>query len=223
MKMKKLPLALTAVTALSGSALAADLPARIYTKAPPPAIVAPNWTGFYVFGGGGSGIWNADSNVNDTVLGDFTRDEHMGGHGLFGTVGAGYDWRVDRSWVAGIFADAMFGSLSGSISDPIFRDQGAEKLRTTWAAGVFADGMFGSLKGSLSDQDFGVEGAEKLRTTWGAGARVGFPRGRSARSPRHPYRSQSHRVGPAFTCSAAAAMAFGVRRAKSYPSWTAPL
>jgi outer membrane immunogenic protein len=51
--MKRLPLALIAVTALSGSALAADLPARIYTKAQPQVAVAPSWTGFYVFGGGG--------------------------------------------------------------------------------------------------------------------------------------------------------------------------
>jgi outer membrane immunogenic protein len=37
---------------MTASATAADLAARPYTKAPPP-IVAPNWTGFYIFGGGG--------------------------------------------------------------------------------------------------------------------------------------------------------------------------
>jgi outer membrane immunogenic protein len=61
--MKKLPLALTTLAAFAGSASAADLPVRTYTKAPPPAVVAPNWTGFYVFGGAGAGIWSADSNT----------------------------------------------------------------------------------------------------------------------------------------------------------------
>ena len=51
-EMKKILLALTAVAAMTGSASAADLAARPYVKAPVPAPVA-NWTGFYIFGGGG--------------------------------------------------------------------------------------------------------------------------------------------------------------------------
>jgi outer membrane immunogenic protein len=58
--MKKLLLALTAAAAFSGSAFAADLPARTYTKAAPP-IMAPSWTGFYIFGGVGGGLWSADT------------------------------------------------------------------------------------------------------------------------------------------------------------------
>ncbi|MGA9952260.1 MAG: porin family protein, partial [Bradyrhizobium sp.] len=45
--MKKLVLALTAVAAFTGSALAADLPARTYTKAPMMPEPVMNWTGFY--------------------------------------------------------------------------------------------------------------------------------------------------------------------------------
>jgi outer membrane immunogenic protein len=135
--MKRLPLALIAVTALSGSALAADLPARIYTKAQPQVAVAPSWTGFYVFGGGGGGMWNADSNEAINNSSSNTRDQRLGGHGAFGTVGAGYDWQFARSWVAGAFADGMFGSLSGSLSDPLQTEAtGTEKLRTTWAVGA---------------------------------------------------------------------------------------
>ena len=59
--MKKLVLALTAVAAFSGSALAADLPARTYTKAPVMAEPVYNWTGFYIFGGAGGGVWDADN------------------------------------------------------------------------------------------------------------------------------------------------------------------
>jgi len=137
--MKKLPLALTAVTALSGSALAADLPVRTYTKAPVPIAVAPSWTGFYVFGGGGDGLWGAESNIVSKLDGSpVTRDQHLGGNGWFGTVGAGYDWQFAGPWVAGVFADGMFGSLKGSVTDPFPQAEGTEKLRTTWAVGARA-------------------------------------------------------------------------------------
>ena len=61
--MKKLVIALTAVAAFTGSAVAADLGARPYAKAPAPVAAVYNWTGFYIFGGGGGGLWSADSNV----------------------------------------------------------------------------------------------------------------------------------------------------------------
>ncbi|UWU89163.1 outer membrane protein [Bradyrhizobium sp. CB1015] len=144
--MKKILFALTAVAAMTGSASAADLGARPYAKAPVAAPVA-NWTGFYVFGGGGGGLWNADSNVNSTgVVGPFggfgpagtalTRDQRLGGSGWFGTVGLGYDWQFNSRWVAGAFADGQFGDIRGSLSDPWFGTEGREKLRTSYAAGV---------------------------------------------------------------------------------------
>jgi outer membrane immunogenic protein len=135
--MKKLVLALSAVAAFTGSALAADLPARTYTKAP---MMAPvyNWTGSYIFGGAGGGLWDADSNVQSTVppLGAITRDQRLGGDGWFGTVGIGYDWQFNSKWVAGILADGQFGDIRGSLSDPVFGTEGREKLRTSYAAGA---------------------------------------------------------------------------------------
>jgi outer membrane immunogenic protein len=136
--MKKLVLALAALAAFTGSASAADLAARPYTKAPPP-VVAPvyNWTGFYIFGGGGGGLWAADSNVVTFPGGvPLTRDQRLGGSGWFGTVGAGYDWQVNSNWVIGILADGQFGDLRGSLSDPFNFIEGREKLRDSWAAGV---------------------------------------------------------------------------------------
>jgi len=53
---------------------------------------------------------------------------------VFGTVGAGYDWQFNSSWVFGILADGQFGSIKGSISDGGL--VGNEKLRDTWAAGA---------------------------------------------------------------------------------------
>jgi outer membrane immunogenic protein len=140
--MKKLVLALTGFAAFTGSAIAADLPAR-YSKAPAPVAPAYNWTGFYVFGGAGGGLWAADSNVESTglvgVLGPagtaLSRDQRVGGSGWFGTVGIGYDWQFNGPWVAGIFGDGQFGDIRGSLNTP-GGDEGREKLRTSYAAGV---------------------------------------------------------------------------------------
>src|SRR5450432_2089812 len=134
--MKKILLALSAVAALIGSAYAADLPARTYTKAPPP-MMAPSWTGFYIFGGAGGGIWDADSHTQVFPSGPpLSINQRLGGDGWFGTVGAGYDWQFNHSWVAGIFADGQFGDIRGSLSDPNFITEGREKLKTSYAAGA---------------------------------------------------------------------------------------
>jgi outer membrane immunogenic protein len=135
--MKKILLALTAVAAFTGSASAADLAARPYTKAPAPVAAAYNWTGFYIFGGGGGGIWDADTHTQ-TVPGGvpLTIDQRVGGDGFFGTVGAGYDWQFAGSWVAGVFADGQFGSLRGTLQDQFFGLTGKIKMEDAWAAGV---------------------------------------------------------------------------------------
>jgi outer membrane immunogenic protein len=138
--MKRLVVALTALAAFTGSALAADMAPR-YAKAPAPVLPVYNWTGFYIFGGGGGGLWTSDSNIVST--GGFgpagtavSRDHRLGGDGWFGTVGAGYDVQFGGKWVAGIFGDAQFGSIKGSLSDPFFASEGQVKLETSYAAGV---------------------------------------------------------------------------------------
>ncbi len=134
--MKKLVIALTALAAFTGSAMAADMAPR-YAKAPMPMPVAPSWTGFYIFGGAGGGLWAADQHIQTTVGAlPLTVDQRQGGSGWFGTVGAGYDWQVNSGWVAGIFADGQFGSLKGTIQDPIAGWTASEKLQDAWAAGV---------------------------------------------------------------------------------------
>src|SRR4030081_3180442 len=114
MKMKKFVLALSAVAAFTAPALAADMAAKAPMRSP--IAYAPSWTGFYIFGGGGGGLWGADRNVVSFPGAPFarTRDERLGGDGWFGTVGAGYDWQFNGPWVAGIFGDGQFGSLRGS-------------------------------------------------------------------------------------------------------------
>ena len=134
--MKKILLALTAVAAMTGAASAADLAAKPYVKAPVPAPVA-NWTGFYIFGGGGGGLWAADQHVQTTgTNAALTVDQRQGGSGWFGTVGAGYDWQFSGTWVAGVFADGQFGSIKGTLQDPIAGWTGQVKMEDAWAVGV---------------------------------------------------------------------------------------
>ena len=135
--MKKLVLALTAVAAFTGSASAADLGARPYAKAPVAVAPAYNWTGFYIFGGGGGGIWAADQSVQETGTNiPLTIDQRQGGSGWFGTVGIGYDWQFNGPWVAGVFADGQFGSIRGTLQDPFDQVTGTIKMQDAWAAGV---------------------------------------------------------------------------------------
>src|SRR5258705_713044 len=105
--MKKLVIALTALAAFTGSATAADLAARPYTKAPPMAP-AYNWTGFYIFGGGGYGMFDSN-NFTTSFPGrtPLTIGHKDGGDWDFGTVGVGYGWQFSGSWGAGILVDGQ--------------------------------------------------------------------------------------------------------------------
>jgi outer membrane immunogenic protein len=134
--MKKLVLALTAVAAFTGSAMAADMAPRTYSKAPAPMAMAPSWTGFYIFGGVGGGLWDANSSPYVTTTGAclICVTNKRGGDGWFGTVGAGYDWQFNNNWVAGILADGQFGSLKGT--DNFGALSLTEKLKDTWAVGA---------------------------------------------------------------------------------------
>ena len=137
-EMKKVLLALTALAAFSGSAFAADLPARMYTKAPA-AVATPSWTGLYVFGGGGGGLYDADTRVVNATTGACVLcgfNQTQGGSGWYGTVGAGYDWQFSGTWVAGVFADGQFGSIRGTIQDQANLVAGRENMQDAWAAGV---------------------------------------------------------------------------------------
>ena len=141
--MKKFLLATAALAVMTGSAFAADLGARPYVKAPAPAPApVANWTGFYVFGGAGGGLWAADSNLvtnADNAPGPvglvINRDRRLGGSGWFGTAGLGYDWQLASRWVVGVFADGQWGDISGSI-DTGFGAEGRERLRNSYAAGA---------------------------------------------------------------------------------------
>ena len=139
--MKKLVIALTALAAFTGSASAADLGARPYTKAPAPVAMAPSWTGLYIFGGGGGGIWAANGGVDNSVTGDciICTNTRTGGDGWFGTVGAGYDWQFTARHGCSVSSATARSETSGAIIGRclFFGDvRDREEPRRAWAAGA---------------------------------------------------------------------------------------
>ena len=117
--MKKLFLASAGLFALSiAPALAADLPARTYTKAPaviPPAIY--NWSGFYIgINGGGASSHNCWDLNNVAGFGAVVPVLSEGCHDASGgLVGGqiGYRWQA-ANWVFGVEAQGDWADLTGS-------------------------------------------------------------------------------------------------------------
>jgi outer membrane immunogenic protein len=107
--MKKLLLSTAAIIALAAPAVAADLPARTYTKAPvytAPAAVY-NWTGFYIGGHIGGAFGGSDS------IG--------GSDGRFlGGVQGGADYQFAPNWVIG--AQAQYSWLANGDNTRTFPD-----------------------------------------------------------------------------------------------------
>jgi len=98
-------------------ALAADLPARTYTKAPP--VVAPvyDWSGFYV-GLNGGGASSRECYTITSVAGAAVVPNSEGCHNASGgLVGGqlGYRWQASN-WVFGVEAQGDWASLKGSNS-----------------------------------------------------------------------------------------------------------
>jgi outer membrane immunogenic protein len=98
------------------SALAADLPAPVYTKAPVYVDPGYNWTGFYL--GGNLGYsWGRSSDTSTFTNGAGTLlSTSVGGSNLDGVVGggqAGYNWQM-QSWVWGLEGDIQGTGERGS-------------------------------------------------------------------------------------------------------------
>jgi outer membrane immunogenic protein len=129
--MKKILLAGMAFAAtVANPALAADMRAPVL-KAPAPAPYY-SWTGCYIGGGGGYGMWNQDVVEFDGGVAD-TVKQTGGGRGWFGTVQAGCDYQVSSSWVIGVFGDSDFSSIKGT---PHFAVDAAGNEKEKWAWSV---------------------------------------------------------------------------------------
>jgi outer membrane immunogenic protein len=138
MKIKIAAAAALMTLAAVSSAGAADLPmpAPIY-KAPPPPVY--NWTGCYVGGGGGYGMWTQESFV--LIPGALiTASQSSGGSGWFGQGQVGCDYQFNMplgSWnmplIIGAFGDFEGGSIVGSSNFPGVT--GRETESSSWGAG----------------------------------------------------------------------------------------
>ena len=127
--MKKILLTTTGLIALGmAPAIAADLPARAYTKAPAAAIAINNWSGFYLGAMGGYA-----QQTEATTLGF---GEVKGGF-AGGTLG--YNWQTGNL-VFGIEADAAWADVGFSVGNPALasfetriRDMGTVRGRIGYA------------------------------------------------------------------------------------------
>jgi outer membrane immunogenic protein len=105
--MKKLLLGAAALIAFAAPAVAADIPARTYSKAPvytaPEAVY--NWTGFYI-GGHLGGAFGGDNSLQGS-----------GGRFLGGVQG-GFDYQFATNWVVG--AEAQYSWLGNNNNSVLF-------------------------------------------------------------------------------------------------------
>ena len=111
-RMKKFLLATVALVALGAPALAADLAARPYTKAPPMAAPIYNWTGFYIGGHIGAAFGN-DNTFNGLVIGGNDDARFLGG------VQVGADYQFAPNWVLGVEGQySWLANNNGSLALP---------------------------------------------------------------------------------------------------------
>jgi outer membrane immunogenic protein len=141
--MKKfLVLAVAGAALLPMSALAADLGRPAYQPAPPPPPVY-SWTGCFVGGGGGYGMYNVDGQEIDNGF-NFSGPVALpqtttGGRGWLGQVSGGCDYQFSTgswgNWVVGAFADYEFMDLTGNHPSLDLPDSANLKENSAWAVG----------------------------------------------------------------------------------------
>ncbi|MGL5167993.1 MAG: outer membrane protein [Afipia sp.] len=115
--MRKVLLAIAASILAAGSASAADLAARPYTKAPP-IVQVYDWTGFYI-GGDIGGVSQRDSGDSNFFQPTATANNFLALSGsnssFIGGGHIGYNWQFAPTWVLGIEADAQWLNAKNSF------------------------------------------------------------------------------------------------------------
>jgi outer membrane immunogenic protein len=129
-------------SAVSGQALAADLPPRGYNKAPAMAAPVTNWSGLYVGGNVGYGWGNANTAFSFLPTPTFFEDNtalDTKSKGVIGGAQLGYSWQMGAI-VAGLETDIQGSGIKGSRRSPFFDTD----------AGAFVPGEFLSTEQKLS-------------------------------------------------------------------------
>jgi outer membrane immunogenic protein len=118
--MKKVLLVTASLIALGAAApaMAADLAARPYTKAPPMLAALYDWSGFYV---GANGGWGSSRNCWDAVPVNVAFGAEGCHDASGGTVGGqvGYRWQAG-TWVFGVEAQGNWADFKGSNGSILF-------------------------------------------------------------------------------------------------------
>src|SRR5437016_10557604 len=114
--MKRFLLGMMGLAALgvAAPAVAADLPARTYTKAPAYIAAVYDWSGFYIGANGGWGTSRKCWDTNSGLGGTFVAAE--GCHDASGGVAGGqigYRWQTG-TWVFGVEGQGDWARLRGS-------------------------------------------------------------------------------------------------------------
>ena len=141
--MKKFLLGTVGLLALgvAAPAVAADLPARAYTKTPAPMVAAIyDWSGVYIGANGGYGT-SRNCYTTVAVLGVAAAPVSEGCHDATGgTAGGqlGYRWQAN-SWVFGLEAQGNWADLRGS--NPSLSAIGATNRTRLDAFGLFTGQM----------------------------------------------------------------------------------
>jgi outer membrane immunogenic protein len=136
--MKKLLLAISTVVAFTGSAFAADLARKAPPMAPPPPP-PPSFTGCWLSGGVGYGLFDQESTIFDVPSGiQETGTTDFGGRGWLGRIGAGCDYQFsffgNSQWVIGAFGDYDWTNIRGR-RDLEGEFVGDQNLNNQWAIG----------------------------------------------------------------------------------------
>ncbi len=166
--MKKILLTTTGLIVLGmAPAIAADLPAGPYTKAPA-AIAINNWTGFYI------GAMGGYAKENTSAI--------AGLSGGFAGGTAGYNWQTGNV-VFGIEADAAWSDVGSTLgiagiaaaSDKI-RDMGTVRGRIGYAFGqvlLYGTGGYAWADNNINISALGVALSDShIHSGWTAGAGV---------------------------------------------------
>ena len=96
-----------------------------------------SWTGLYVGGGWGYGMFNLDTTWAPGALPfDLVVNQTQGGRGWLGTVTVGGDYQFNDRFVVGVFADYDFANIKGSLQNQGPFTVGTVKEKSAWAVGA---------------------------------------------------------------------------------------
>ncbi|NVN86442.1 MAG: porin family protein [Rhodopseudomonas sp.] len=193
--MKKFLLGTVGLIALgvAAPAVAADLPARAYTKAPAYVAAVYDWSGFYIGANGGWGTSRKCWDYSGTAAARLAVNVSEGCHDADGAVAGGqigYNWQMG-SWVFGLEAQGDWADLKGtnvSLFDGRFTNQskidglGLFTGRVGYAWNNALLYVKGGAAVAHDKYDYRVTGAAAVtgtagETRWGAAVGTGFEYG----------------------------------------------